>query len=121
MCDGPFSETEAQQIKEAIIKYREVRTRPSVTSFPYITHDRRRILVRTRWMRLYSESCHAMGSGSISVRFVIVIRLLADQHAPARAVPQRRIRSVYDHVRRANHPSRNRGKWKELEDRRLKQ
>lgn len=62
-----------------------------------------------------------MGFGSISVSFIIGIRLLAYQHTPARAVPQRRIRSVYDHVRRATHPSRNRGKWKELEDQRLKQ
>ncbi|KAF8261668.1 hypothetical protein EI94DRAFT_1745452 [Lactarius quietus] len=39
----------------------------------------------------------------------------------ARVVPQRRLRTVYNHVQCTNHPSRDRGKWKESEDTRLKQ
>ncbi|KAN0134153.1 hypothetical protein V8E53_008042 [Lactarius tabidus] len=85
--DGPFTESEAQQVREALDHYRKV---------------------------------HELSPDDVEdLIYGVATRDGFWEHI-ARAVPQRRVRSVYDHVRRANHTSKKRGKWQELQDVRLK-
>ncbi|KAF8264672.1 hypothetical protein EI94DRAFT_1866551 [Lactarius quietus] len=86
--EGPFTESEAQSIREALCEYREVNK---------LSEDEVDNLI-----------FGALAQDGFWTHLVHV-------------VPQRRLRSVYNHVWHANHPSQDRGKWKESEDTRLKQ
>ncbi|KAN0141161.1 hypothetical protein V8E53_000917 [Lactarius tabidus] len=90
-CNGPFTESEAQQFREALDYYRKVHK---------LSPDNVEDLI-------YGvATCNGFWE-HISENSVC-------------AVPQRRVQSVYDHMQCANHTSKKQGKWQELQDVRLK-